>query len=128
MAVGELLNRARQHLAFDSRDKLYGMLGLQRGPGHDDRSVGLLKPDYGSPICRVLRDAVRYTFLEDRAGELRALELVSHRDEQDACIDGWPTWVPRYDRRKEYLVRAVLHRYALSHTDTQRLAPSIAAR
>ncbi|KAH9842096.1 HET-domain-containing protein [Teratosphaeria destructans] len=55
----------------DSRDTVFGVLGLVRQPT-DPRSAALLRPNYSKPLAGVLRDAVRCIISQD--GDLALYE------------------------------------------------------
>lgn len=91
-----LLRYSSELEATNIRDKVFGMLGLLV---RTDASVpALLNPDYAKSIAHVFRDATRNAI--DEQQHLSILRYLSHRTVEDIQADGFPSWVPRFDRAR----------------------------
>lgn len=80
--------------ATDSRDKVYGILGLIKGRF---RALAELEPDYSKSWQEVFSDAVRVCICDESFGS-GILRFISHRDLADIHAEGLPSWVPRLQR------------------------------
>ncbi|KAH9810103.1 HET-domain-containing protein [Teratosphaeria destructans] len=79
--------------ALDSRDHVYGMLGLWQRLNDRSGVPHLLTPDYSKPLWDVLRDATVATIHSGR--NLECLRCTVVRDPLEGHI---PNWVLRIDR------------------------------
>lgn len=82
----------------------------------------LLTPGYSKSVQHVIRNAVRYSIIMgDYPSYL--LRNASHREEAGLNDDGFPSWVPRFDRKQDLLVDAevlVEHASTVETTKTDR--------
>lgn len=101
--TSNLLARTRGLQATDQRDKIFGILALHGD--RDENLYSLLAPDYNKALSSVMRDAVRYCVMEAKPDTLYLLGLITHRDESYLQYTGLPSWVPRFDRKTNRLVR-----------------------
>jgi hypothetical protein len=56
----------------------------------------LLTPDYNRPLADIYRDTIRFSLQE--LDSLYPLRSISHRFVGDSALEGFSSWVPRYDR------------------------------
>jgi hypothetical protein len=87
-----LLDLAQQRLAKEAVDKVYGILGLT--------AQLEIVPDYNKNLAEVFRD-VAWCLIQD-SGDLQILDYLRHRScEGELRLDGFPSWVPRWDKSKD---------------------------
>lgn len=105
--------------ATDPRDKIYALLGLM---SEKERNVPELQPDYEKPVVDIYISVARYllvtksdSIVKSRQGTVdvlvsrqfpvlndRKLEyLTSEEIEAESCRNGFPSWVPLWNRRKQ---------------------------
>ncbi|KAH7068499.1 heterokaryon incompatibility protein-domain-containing protein [Paraphoma chrysanthemicola] len=81
--------------ATNPRDKVYGVLGLWRPPSASHRPIEV---DYNKSVAEVYTDVVIQAICDRK--DLLVLRLVDHdTDRNFGEDDGFPSWVPRWDRR-----------------------------
>ena len=91
-----MLDQNTTSVTTEPKDFVYGVLGLiTRGPSLEQYGR-LLKPDYTKSLAEVYRDATRFAILERR--NLWLLRRISHLDDMDSMPQGFPSWVPQYNR------------------------------
>jgi hypothetical protein len=89
-----LFQELGQFNASDARDHVYAILGLYLKYSGIEEIPPALIPNYEAPLADAFRQACKLCCLE--GPNLGALMKVSHRSEED--MDGWPTWVPRWEK------------------------------
>ncbi|KAK7440820.1 hypothetical protein VKT23_016898 [Stygiomarasmius scandens] len=82
-------NDFRNLQATNPRDKVYGLLGLWRATEKEN----LIEVDYNKSVVEVYTDVVLMAIRNRR--DLFVLRYVDHDRDSD---DGFPSWVPRWDR------------------------------
>ena len=98
-----LLQELGRFNATDARDHVYGVLGLFLKFSGTEKIPPALMPNYEASLADVFRQASKLCCLE--SPNLGALMKVSHRSEED--MNGWPTWVPRWERKFDPVQDAV---------------------
>lgn len=89
-------------LATDLRDKVYGILGMWQPDTKDQPGI---KVDYSKPVVEVYTDVVIQSILADKS--LLALRVVDFEEDHDFDKnEGFPSWVPRWDKRNPYTIQA----------------------
>lgn len=83
--------------ATEPKDMVFGVLGLlPHSPALDQRS-SLLTPSYAKSLVEVYRDATLFAIQE--RGTLWVLRRLTHRGDEEPDLEGFPSWVPHYDRK-----------------------------
>ena len=82
--------------ATEPKDRIYGLIGMIKRQKGQSNLPALLMPGYHRPLAHIYRDAVRYSLQE--SGTLYPLRSLSHRSSFNLDLEGFPSWVPRYDR------------------------------
>jgi hypothetical protein len=91
----DLFRELGQFNAADARDHVFAVLGLfLKYSGTEEIPLALM-PNYEASLADVFRQACKLCCLE--GPNLGALMKVTHRSEED--MNGWPTWVPRWERK-----------------------------
>ncbi|KAH7061663.1 heterokaryon incompatibility protein-domain-containing protein [Paraphoma chrysanthemicola] len=81
--------------ATNPRDKVYGVLGLWRPLSASHRPIDV---DYNKSVAEVYTDVAIQAICDRK--DLLVLRLVDHDTNRNfAEDDGFPSWVPRFDRR-----------------------------
>ncbi|KAL2068220.1 hypothetical protein VTL71DRAFT_16318 [Oculimacula yallundae] len=100
----DVFDTFRHFHCSEQRDKVYALLSFP--PLCEVRPP--IQPDYSKPVAEVFEEAaVRIFLFYQNLGLLSSLEHDSEIDED------WPSWVPRWDRKR---TTQVLHMYASGRT------------
>lgn len=95
--LGVLMTWTTTRRTSDLRDKVYGILGMHSPGNSEDSVLQLIAPRYNKPAEEVLRDAMRYAFLENTEWGLYTLNNIYHRNEDHLGSGAYPSWVKRRD-------------------------------
>lgn len=77
------------------QDRIYALIGLTASQIHGEPLPAGLKPDYSKSVQDVYRDASRHVIDESRS--LSIMARIVHLGDGDLKLDGYPSWVPRWD-------------------------------
>ena len=91
-----MMETSTRLLASDSRDHIYGLIGLWRNMNSKISLPVTLAPNYHKPIGHAFRDATRAALKE--YGDLQIWSVVSHHHEEDMLSDNIPSWALEADR------------------------------
>lgn len=87
---------ARRRSASESRDQVFGLLGIMRKMYQWKTIPTLLRPDYEKPVDDVFRDATRQVL--EHGGD-RVLENIVHSSPLGLEMPSCPSWMVAWDTR-----------------------------